>query len=99
MIQKIKNNQHSDKHMHTMKQIFTYVDELFIANKDKEVDEFILKFCNEEMCFQYYVCLLTAALWKPQNITNLELLRKKTIEAGTKEIGKKDTLTTLRGLI
>jgi NADPH-dependent glutamate synthase beta subunit-like oxidoreductase len=95
----IKANQEESKHISIMKDIFEYIDELISENDYQTIDDFIREFCNNEICFQYYVCLLTASLLRKDKLQNIGTLKQKAISAGMKEIGIEDTIKTLNGLI
>jgi hypothetical protein len=92
-------NQGKDKEERVMVEIFTYMEDLMWAGKFNVVDEFIYDFCKHDVCFQYYICLLTAACWVKDKLKNIEELRFKAKEIGYKEIGEKDTDSCLKGLL
>jgi hypothetical protein len=75
------------------------MEDLMWADKFKVIDDFIFDFCMHYICFQYYLCLLTAACWAKDKLKNIEGLRFKAREIGYKEIGEKDTNNCLKGLI
>jgi len=79
--------------------IFRYMEDLMWENKFDVVDKFIEDFCNEEICFQYCLTLLTAACWAKDKIKNKGILVEKTTKRGIEEIGEKDTNSCLKGLI
>ena len=92
-------NQGEKKQERALVKIFSYMEDLMWAGKFDVVDDFIEEFCKEEICFQYCLCLLTAACWAKDKIKNKEMLIEKTKQQGIKEIGEKDTNSCLRGLI
>jgi hypothetical protein len=92
-------NQGDDRQDDVMVKIFTYMEDLMWANKFKVIDDFIFDFCMHDICFQYYICLLTAACWAKDKLKNIEGLRFKAKEIGYKEIGEKDTNSCLKGLL
>ncbi len=96
---KIKNKQEEEYHIETMKEMFIFINELLKKEKYDIVDEFIENFCKEKTCFQYYVSLLTAALWSDGCLKNMDLLRKKAVEAGKKEMPETEALAALKGLL
>lgn len=98
-VQHIINNQGEKKQERVLVDIFAYMDDLMWAGKFNVVDDFIKEFCEHEICFQYCLCLLTCAFWAKDKIKNKEMLVKKTTEQGIKEIGEKDTVSCLKGLI
>lgn len=98
-IQHIVQNQQEEKHVGVMKQIFMCVDELFLSDNYLEVDKFIEEFCQQDICFQYYVCMLTAALWGDGYLKNINMLRQKAIEQGEKELPEKEVGLILTGLL
>lgn len=94
--------QHQDSHKHydnMLVKIMSYMDDLMWEGKFDMVDKFIEDFCKEDICFQYYLCLLTTAFWAKNKLKNLELIKQKAREVGNKEIGEKDTNSCLKGLI
>jgi len=95
----IKKHQDEKEHIGVMKEIFKHFDDLFWADKYDELQTFMDDFCQEEICFQYYVSMLTASLWGKDGRLNRDLLIDKAIEVGTKEIGEKDARKTLFNLI
>ena len=98
-IQYIIDNQGEDTEEDVLVKIFIYMEDLMWASKFNIVDDFIKEFCEHEICFQYCLCLLTAACWAKDNIKNKEMLIERTRAQGIKEIGEKDTESCLRGLI
>ena len=92
-------NQGEDKEERVLVQIFSYMEDLMWADKFNVIDDFIKDFCKEDICFQYCLCLLTAACWAKDKIKNKEMLVEKTKQQGIKEIGEKDTNSCLRGLL
>ena len=100
-VDQMVENQAEEQQGSVMSTIFIYMDDLMWAGQFKRIDEFMLKFCgkSEEICFQYHLSLLTTALWAVDKLDNVELLKAKTIAAGTKEYGKEETLKILKGLI
>ena len=98
-VQHILDNQSEDKQENMLVDIFAYMDDLMWEGKFDVVDKFIEDFCKEDICFQYCLCLLTCANWAKDKIKNKEMLVKKTKTQGIKEIGEKDTISCLKGLI
>jgi hypothetical protein len=98
-VQHIIDSQAEDKQERVMIEIFAYMDDLMWADKFNIVDDFIKEFCEHEICFQYCLCLLTCAHWAKDKIKNKIILENKTMKQGIKEIGKKDTMSCLKGLI
>jgi hypothetical protein len=92
-------NQGEKKQERALVKIFGYMEDLMWAGKFDIIDKFIEDFCKEDICFQYCLCLLTAACWAKDKIKNKEMLIEKTKQQGIKEIGEKDTNSCLRGLI
>lgn len=92
-------NQGEHKEEDVLVKIFTYMEDLMWADKFNVIDDFIYDFCkHDDICFQYYLTLLTAACWAKDKLKNIEGLRFKAREIGNKEIGEKDTESCLRGL-
>jgi len=98
-IEYIVDNQAKKRQQRLMLEIFSYMEDLMYAGKFDVVDDFILDFCKHDICFQYCLCLLTAACWAKDEIKNKEMLVEKTKQQGIKEIGEKDTNNCLQGLI
>lgn len=98
-IQYIVDNQGEDTEEDVLVKIFCYMEDLMWENKFDVVDDFIKEFCEAEICFQYCLCLLTAACWAKDNIKNKDMLIEKTTKRGIKEIGEKNTNSCLKGLI
>jgi hypothetical protein len=98
-IQSIVDHQGEDHEERMLVDIMCYMEDLMWENKFNIVDKFIEDFCNEEICFQYCLCLLTCAHWAKDKIKNKQMLIDKTKAQGIKEIGEKDTNSCLRGLI
>jgi hypothetical protein len=98
-IQSIVNHQDKDHEERMLVDIMCYMEDLMWENKFNIVDNFIEDFCKEDICFQYCLCLLTCAYWAKDNIKNKQMLIDKTKAQGIKEIGEKDTLSCLKGLI
>jgi hypothetical protein len=93
-------NQGEDKEERVLVEIFSYMEDLMWEGKFKIVDDFIYEFCkHDDICFQYYLTLLTCAYWAKDKLKNIEGLRFKAREIGNKEIGEKDTNSCLKGLI
>lgn len=82
-----------------MKAIMTYLIDLESANQFDIIDKYILEFCSEEICFQYYICLLTSATRCKDKLKNLTMLQEKALAVGIAEIGEKDAVQVLIGLI
>jgi hypothetical protein len=99
-VQYLVEHQDKDIEEDVLVDIFTYMEDLMWANKFDVVDDFIKEFCEceQEICFQYCLCLLTAACWANYKIKNKEMLIEKTKAQGIKEIGEKDTMSCLKGL-
>ena len=100
----IKVNQEKEKHIEVMKQIMIYLDDLMWAAQFHVVDEFIEEFCNPKnldkpICFQYYICVLTCANWCAKDLKKLNMLKEKALEVGIAELGEKETVQVLMGLI
>ena len=94
--------QHQDSHKHydnMLVKIMSYMDDLMWEGKFDVVDNFIKEFCENEICFQYCLCLLTTAFCVKNKLKNYGLIKQKTREIGNKEIGEKDTNSCLKGLI
>ena len=70
-----------------------------VAGKFDVVDDFIKEFCRHDICFQYCLCLLTCAMWAKDKLKNREMLIGKTKKKGIEEIGEKDTMSCLSGLL
>ena len=99
-IQYIVEHQDKDKdYENVLLKIMSYMDDLMWANKFHIVDEFILQFCEYNICFQYCLCLLTCARWASNKINSMEILIEKTKKKGIEEIGEEDTNSCLKGLI
>ncbi len=98
-VQYIAENQGEKKEEKVMVEIFSYMDDLMWENKFDVVDQFIEDFCKEDICFQYCLCLLNCACWVKDKIKNKQIIVDKTKAQGIKEIGEKDTISCLRGLI
>jgi len=98
-IQYIVDNQGDDSEQDVLVDIFSYMEDLMWEGKFDVVDQFIEDFCKEDICFQYCLCLLTAACWAKDKIKNKGMLVEKTTKRGIEEIGEKDTISCLRGLI
>lgn len=98
-VQYLVEHQDEDIQQDVLVDIFGYMDDLMWAKKFDVVDEFIKEFCEVEICFQYCLCLLTAACWAKDNIKNKQILIERTKAQGIKEIGEKDTMRCLKGLI
>jgi len=101
-IEYILENQQQEKHIQVMKEIFTYLNQLQWIENYEVMDNFIKDFCKQKnMCFQYYVCVLSSANWVKDklNAKTFNTLKKKAIKAGTLEIGEENTIKTLDGLI
>jgi hypothetical protein len=88
-VEYILANQDKNRQDDVMVKIFGYMEDLMWAGKFKVIDDFIFDFCMHDICFQYYLCLLTAACWAKDKLKNTEGLRFKAKEIGYKEIGKK----------
>lgn len=100
----IKVNQEPEKHVEVMKEMMIYLDDLMWAAQFHVVDDFIKEFCNPKnmdkpICFQYYICLLTCANWCGNDLKNLTILKEKALEVGIREVGEKDAVQALIGLI
>ena len=95
----IVENQGENSVEDVLVEIFCYMEDLMWAKKFDVVDEFIREFCENEICFQYCLCLLTAACWARDNIKNKQMLIDRTTAQGIKEIGVEDTMSCLKGLI
>lgn len=94
--------EHQDKHKDhddVLVKIMGYMDDLMWANKFDIIDKFIEDFCNADICFQYCLCLLTTAHWAKDKLKNFELIKQKSIETGTKELGEEDMKNCLKGLL
>jgi len=74
------------------------MEDLMWAGKFNVIDDFILEFCEHEICFQYCLCLLTCANWAKDKLNNRHILIAKSVAQGIKEIGEKDTNSCLKGL-
>ena len=98
-VEYILANQAKDKQDDVMVKIFTYMEDLMWAGKFKVIDDFIYDFCKHDICFQYYLCLLTCACWANDKLKNTQGLRYKAKEIGYKEIGEEDTDSCLKGLL
>jgi len=99
-IQYIVNHQDNNKdYDDIIYKIYCYMDDLMIEGKFNVVDDFIKEFCENDICFQYCLVLLTCANWAKDKINNYEIIKTKSIETGNKEIGKKRTKSCLTGLI
>ena len=98
-VEYIVANQSKKKQERVLVDIFRYMEDLMWAGKFDVVDDFIKEFCEQEICFQYCLCLLTAACWANDKIKNKEMLIIKTREIGIEEIGEEDTNSCLKGLI
>lgn len=92
----IKANQQENKHIRIMKEMFLFIDDLIDERNFKAIDDFIEEFCKEDMCLQYYVCLLTASHWVKNGLNNIEMLKTKAKEIAVKEIGEKNALKVLK---
>jgi hypothetical protein len=99
----IKSHQQEEEQIDVMSNIFGYMEDLMWANRFDIIDEYIMEFCNCDrpvICFQYFVCLLTAAMWAKDRLDNREYLKAKTIEAGKRELHDRDkVLRILHGLL
>jgi hypothetical protein len=100
-VQYLVEHQDKDIEEDVLVDIFSYMEDLMWANKFDVIDDFIKEFCEceHEICFQHCLCLLTAACWAKDKIKNKEMLVEKTKAQGIKEIGEKDTMSCLKGLI
>lgn len=98
-VEHIRDNQSEDKQDDVMVDIYHYMDDLMWEGKFDVVDKFIEDFCKEDICFQYCLVLLTCAHWAKDKIKNKQMLIEKTKFQGFKEIGEKDTISCLKGLI
>jgi hypothetical protein len=98
-IQTIVDNQGEECQERMLVDIMSYMDDLMWEGKFDIIDKFIEDFCKEDICFQYCLCLLTTAFWAKDKLKNLELIKQKAREVGNKEIGEKDTMSCLKGLI
>ena len=80
-------NQGEERQVRVLVEIFIYMEDLMWANKFNVIDDFIFDFCmHDNICFQYYLCLLTAACWAEDKLKNIDGLRFKAREIGNKEI-------------
>lgn len=98
-VQSIVDNQAEDKQENMLVKIMEYMDDLMWAGKFDVVDDFIKEFCRHDICFQYCLCLLTCAMWAKDKLKNREMLIGKTKKKGIEEIGEKDTMSCLSGLL
>jgi hypothetical protein len=98
-VEYIVANQSKKKQERVLVDIFRYMEDLMWAGKFDVVDDFIKEFCEQEICFQYCLCLLTAACWASNKINSMEILIEKTKKKGIEEIGEEDTNSCLKGLI
>jgi hypothetical protein len=100
-IQYIVDNQGEDKQERVLVDIFKYMEDLMWEGKFDVIDKFIEEFCEHEyeVCFQYCLCLLTAACWAKDKLKNIDMIKDLTREAGNREIGVEDTMRCLKGLI
>lgn len=94
-VEYIKANQQEHQHIDVMRDMFLHIDDLIDIRNFKAIDDFIEQFCKEDICFQYYVCLLTASHWIKNELKNLDLLKKNAKKAGIKEVGERDTMKAL----
>jgi hypothetical protein len=92
-------NQGEKRQERVLVDIMSYMEDLMWESKFDIIDKFIEDFCKEDICFQYCLCLLTTAFWAKDKLKNLELIKQKAREVGNKEIGEKDTMSCLKGLI
>ena len=99
----LKTHQDSEEQIEVMSDIFGYMEDLMWADRFDIIDEYILEFCNcntPAIRFQYYVCLLTCAMWAKKELKNRQFLIKKAIEVGIKERqNEKEVMQVLQGLI
>jgi hypothetical protein len=85
-----------------MSDIFGYMEDLMWADRFDLIDYYILEFCNATppIKFQYYICMLTCAMWAKKELKYRQFLIKKAIEVGMKERQtEKEVLQVLQGLI
>ena len=94
-VEYIKANQQEHQHIDVMRDMFLHIDDLIDMRDFQTIDDFIENFCKEDICFQYHICLLTAAYWIKNEIKNIEMLKIKAKEVGIKEIGERDTMKAL----
>jgi len=98
-VQYLVEHQDKDIEEDVLVDIFTYMEDLMWAGKFDVIDDFIKEFCEADICFQYCLCLLTAACWAKDKIKNKGMLIEKTTKRGIEEIGEKDTMSCLKGLL
>jgi hypothetical protein len=75
--------EHQDKHKDyddVLVKIMSYLDDLMWAGKFYVIDNFIKEFCENKICFQYCLCLLTTAFWAKDKLKNYELIKQKHVK-------------------
>ena len=95
-------HQDEKKYCDAMTDIMEYHEYLVEEKKFDVLDQYIEDFSKaENMCFQYYVCVLSTTMWVKDNLTKRQLLIDGAIQAGMREkVGdKRSVMKVLKGLI